>query len=218
MVLPLNILTHFADQWLPGPEVLYLITFGWIFLPWCCTFAFCTCVNFSHPQPPTAQRPTFYETSTSSSFLEQSSYESLLMIFKLMFTKNCHLPVIISMLLRTLQSPLFRQLFLRLLSPIWCCYILYSTSISSLPRQFCVLHMILKRDAPKGWESGPRTPCLPLCPFSSVTILKNAFTFFDYYSDKPKESTIDLINFICDKSGLIIYFYPLLTIFQPTHT
>lgn len=29
---------------------------------------------------------------------------------------------------------------------------------------------------------------------------------------------IDLIKFICDNSGLIIYFYPLLTLYQPTHT
>lgn len=125
VILPLNTLNHFADHWLPGSEVLYSIIFGWTFLPRHCTFVFCTCANFSHPQPPTAQRPTFYETSTSSSLLEQSSYESALMTFMLILAKNCHLLVVFSMPLRTLQSPLFRHLFLRLLNPIWCCYILY---------------------------------------------------------------------------------------------
>lgn len=115
----------------------------------------------------------------------------------------------------------------RLLSPIWCCYVLYgnrscftdpSPNIPGLLPHFWVLHMTLKWDAPKGWGSGPRTRCLPLCLFSSVTILKSAFAFLTTVHSDLRRPLIDLINFICDKSGLIIYFYPLLTIFQPTHT
>lgn len=150
------------------------------------------------------------------------------MTFMLILAKNCHLPVVFSMPLRLLQTfvrSVFRHLFLRLMSPIWCCYVLYRTcstdpslNIASLLHQFWALHMILKWDAPKGWESGPRTLCLLLCPFSSVTILRSVFAFFDYCSERPEEPPIDLINFIWDKSCLVIYFYTLLTIFQPTYT
>lgn len=117
------------------------------------------------------------------------------MTFTLILAKHCHLLVIFSVPLRTLPLRTITSL-VRLLSPIWCCYILYrgcfndpSPNIPGLLPQFRVLHMILKWDAPKGWGSGPRTLCLPLCLFSSVTILKSAFAFFDYCSLRPEEST-----------------------------
>lgn len=94
----------------------------------------------------------------------------------------------------SLQTPLSQAaepyliLLQKLLMLYRSCFTDPSPNIPGLLHQFWVLLMILKWDAPKDWESGPRTLCLPLCLFSSVTVLRSAFAFFDYCSDRLEES------------------------------
>lgn len=54
-------------------------------------------------------------------------------------------------------------------------------------------------------------------PFPLRLFLKMHLLFLTTIQKDLRSPCIDLINFICDKLGLIIYFYPLLTIFQPIH-
>lgn len=232
MILPLNTLNHFADQWLPGPEVLYSIIFGWTFLPRHCTFVFCTCANFSHPQPPTAQRPTFYETSTSSSLLEQSSYESALMTFMLILAKNCHLLVsfpCLSGLYNHLSSDpsfsgcwtlsdLVQKLFHWPFSK-------YSWSSPFISSESCTwywseMHQRVEKVAPG--HSVYLSISFPVWLFLKVHLLfLTTVQTVVQSSDSSSELSslpIELIKFICDNSGLIIIFILCwLSINQHTH-